>query len=399
LWSVAIDKKNKIQNLEIDPYAEVIRWGSVYMASITRIDAKNNCAYVDLGFGFEGVLYYKDVRLDGVSPPKTKKIGQVLSAGDMVMAQVKTPHNPTGQDEDALESNKSSRVSMDIAIQGRYLIFTPFDTQNRISKRIMDKDLRKNLKSMVDDCDDIQGCILRASAAHCQTDVLVREGKILKAMWEGLSEYDGENEPTLLMLGPNAVHRTLGDLAGNQVDSIAVATMDIFHETEEWCDLFAPDLMTKIEPRGAENTRSGMGLFEVHDLIGQFEGLLQPYLILKSGGSVIIEHTAAMSVVDVNSGADTNHLNTNLEAARELARQLRIRNIGGIVMADFINMNSKSQRNKVLAELEKAFEGDPCTCVCHGITALGVFEISRQRRTPTLQEKLIMFDMDGEEFE
>ena len=398
LWSAAIDKKNKIQNLEIDPYSEIIRWGSLYMGKVGRIDKAHDTAYIDLGFGFEGILYLKDVRIDGAPAPKSKKIGQVLSPGQMIMVQVKTPHNPSG-DDDGEGNNKVSKISMDIALQGRYLIYTPYASENRISKRIIDKDLRKDLKSMLKSVKDIHGCILRASAANCQTDVLVNEGKILKAIWENLIEYDGEAEPTLLMMGPNAVQRTLGDLAANRIGKIYVSTMDIFSETEEWCDLFAPDLMTKIEPKAAENTRSGMGLFEVYDLIGQFENLLKPYVILPSGGVIIIEETAAMTVVDVNSGADKNILNVNLEAAVEISRQLRIRNIGGIVMADFINMNSKSQREKVLQELEKSFVNDPCTSQCHGITELGVFEISRQRRTPTLAEKLIMFEMGGEEFE
>ena len=399
LWSVAIDKKNKIQNMEIDPYTEIIRWGSLYMAKVMRIDAANNTAYVDLGFGFDGILFLKDVRIDGATPPKGKKIGQLLSAGDMVMVQIKSPHNPSGKEDESGQPQKVSRVSMDIALQGRYLIHLPYSQGNKISKRIHDKNMRKQLKAMLKDIDGMNGCILRASAANCQTDMLIREGKILKAIWDNLLEYDGEPEPTLLMLGPNAVQRTLADLAGGQLDSIAVSTMDIFEETEEWCDLFAPDLMTKIEPRGAENTRSGMGLFEVHDLLGQFEGLLKPYIVLPSGGSIIIEETSAMTTVDVNSGADKNPVNANIEAAREIARQLRIRNTGGIIMADFINMNSTSQKDRVIAQLDKSFADDPCTCLFHSITELGVFEISRQRRTPTLEEKFMMFEMDDGEVE
>ena len=130
----------------------------------------------------------------------------------------------------------------------------PFAKDNRVSKRIIDKNVRKNIKSMLKNVDDISGCILRASAAHCQTDVLVREGKLLKAMWDNLMEYDGEDESPS-QLGPTAIQRTLSDMAASQIDSIAVSTMEIFEDTEEWCDLFAPDLMTKIEPRSAENTR------------------------------------------------------------------------------------------------------------------------------------------------
>jgi ribonuclease G len=391
LWAVAIDKKNKIQNLEIDPYAEIIRWGSIYVGRVARIDKSSDCAFIDLGFGFEGMLPLKDVRLDGKSPPKGKKIGQVLTSGEMVTVQVKSPHNPTGGDDDTV-GVKASRLSMDIALQGRFLIYTPFAKEARVSKRVADKKLRSDLKAMLKGIDDLNSCILRSSAANCQTDMLVREGKILNAIWASLCEYDGEDEPALLMMGPDSVHRTLGDLAASTVDSISASTMEIFEDTEEWCDLFAPDLMTKIEPRGVDNTRSGMGLFEVHDLLGQFEGLLKQYVILPSGGSIIIERTTSMTVIDVNKGADKSILNTNLEAAREIERQLRIRNIGGIIMADFINMKQQSQRDSVLKALNDAFENDPCTVQCHGITELGVFEISRQRRTPTLEEKLVMFE-------
>lgn len=402
LWVAATDKKNIIQNLEIDPYAEIIRWGSIYMGRVNRIDAAQNAAYIDLGHGFQGILYAKDVRL-GKDPKdiKGKKIGQMLRSGQMIMVQIKVPYNPAGwDDEDNLpDSYKNSRVSMDIALPGRYLIYTPFSTGNRISKRISDKDLRKGMTAMLKDIDSIQGCILRASAANCQTDMLIRECKILNAIWDNLCLYDGEEEPTLLMLGPNAIQRTLGDLAADYVTSISVSTMEIFEDTEEWCDLFAPDLMTKIEPRAVENTRSGMGLFEIHDLIGQLEALLQPYAVLPSGGSIIIEETASMTVIDVNSGSDKNAFNANLEAAREIARQLRIRNIGGIVMADFINMKSKTEEDKILKELEKHFSYDPCTTQCHGITTLGIYEISRQRRTPTLEEKLVMVEGLGDEDE
>ena len=399
LWSVAIDKKNKIQNMEIDPYSEIIRWGSLYMGQVGRIDAANNTAYIELGFGFQGLLYLKDVRIDGKSPAKGKKIGQVLRAGQMIMVQVKTPFNPSGMDEETVENMKASRVSMDIALAGRYMIYTPFSSENRVSKRIENKTLRKNLLSMIKDIDDINGCILRSSAANCQTEILVREGKILKAIWDSVTAYDGESEPTLLMLGPDAVQRTLSDLSDSRIDSIAASTMDIFEDTEEWCDLFAPDLMTKIEPRAAENTRSGMGLFEIHDLIGQFEGLLNPYVILPSGGSIIIEQTAAMTVIDVNSGSDKNRMNTNIEAAKELARQLRIRNIGGTIMADFITLKTKVENTKLLSAINDALTDDPCTVTCHGVTALGIFEFSRQRRTPTLEEKLIMVENGGDDEE
>lgn len=399
LWAVALDKKNKIQGMEIDPFAEIIRWGSIYIGTVNRIDKAMNAAYVDLGFGFQGILYRKDVRIDGAMPDKGKSIGQILRPGQPIMVQVKSPHNPAGMSDDqdgASDNGKVSRLSMDIALAGRYMIYTPFSSENRVSKRIEDKSLRKTLKAMLNNIDDINGCILRSSAANCQTDVLKREGKILKAIWESLLEYKDESEPTLLMFGPGAMQRTLSDLSDRTIDKILVATEDILEETEEWCDLFAPDLMTKIELRATENTRSGMGLFEIHDLIGQFESLFQPVIPLPSGGIIVMEETTAMTVVDVNSAISTSKLQTNLDAATEIARQLRVRNLGGIIMVDFITMKTKKDNDRIIEALDKAFANDICTVKCHGVTELGIFEISRQRRTPTLKEKIIMVEQGAE---
>ncbi len=152
--------------------------------------------------------------------------------------------------------------------------------------------------------------------------------------------------------------------------------------------IFAPDLVTKIVPVEIKDPNQGMGLFDHHDLVSDIEKLLQPFAILESGGNIIIQRTAALTAIDVNKGADNrSNLSINVEAGQEIARQLRIRNMGGIILIDALKMRTKKDRDALLNSLQDAFAEDPCTVHLHGYTALGLIELSRRRRTPPLQER------------
>ncbi len=396
LWVAALDKQGRMAGLEIDPYAELVRWGSIYWAKVIRIDSKLNAAFVDLGYELVGMLTASDVIAED---KKGKKIGQLLRPGQFIMVQVKTARQPQEDDEPGKDArnleNKASRVSMDIALPGRFLVHTPLSPENRISRRIRDEALRKQLTTMIKNIDELHGCILRAAAAYCQTDVLVREGKILDAIWESLQAFTQDDEASLLMLGPDAAQRMLSDFAATAMGRIDVADEERRDEVETWCDLYAPELMQKIEGRAIANTKSGMGLFEARDLLGQIEGLVKPYVFLPSGGSLIIQETAAMTVIDVNAAGGRDPLNVNLEAADEIARQIRLRNLGGIIMIDFAG-NRRADLPRIRKRLQEAFDFDPCTVELHGITKLGLFEVSRQRRTPSLMERVVLMQGDSD---
>jgi Rne/Rng family ribonuclease len=392
LWVVAAES-GKIQGLEVDPVHERVRWGSIYWARVDRIDAKLDAAFVDLDGGDTfGILYNKDVRtrvkgklIKGGQQP----IGKALRAGDYILVQAKQSYLETEyEDERALE-DKSPVVSMDVAIQGRYLIYTPLDDSNRISSRIRDKKMRKQLEKMIVSLEDVHGCILRASAANTQSDMLIREGKILKAIWEGLSEYAKGQEISLIMEGPDALQRTLSDNSSHPIRRIEVVIMDHFQIAEDWCELFAPDLVPKIKPIELKDATRDLALLEHHDLIKQIESLFQPYVILPGGGNMIIQNTAALAAIDINRGADRNsNLNINLEAAAEISRQMRVRNLGGILMIDFLKMKDAKEQKLLIENLENMVNEDPCTIQIHGYTALGLMEMTRQRRTPTLDERV-----------
>jgi ribonuclease G len=391
IWAAAL-KDGRLEGLEIDPPNEEVRWGSVFWGRVTKVDTALDAVFVDLDGDNTGILYNKDVRTkdkDGNTiKGGDKAIGKTLKPGMMIAVQAKTAYLSRDSDEWWDGENKTPQLSMDITLQGRYLIFCPMLETNRISQRVRGKSRRTQLEKMLSSLKDMNGFILRSAAADLQTEILDREAKIMREMWDQMSAFFKDNEPALIMEGPDAVQRLLGDKAIDPIDRIEVTTMDHFEHVEDWCSVFAPDLMTKIVPVDLENATQDLALFEYRDILGQVEDLFQEYTILSSGGSMIIQHTAALTAVDVNKGSDKrSNLAVNIEAAQELARQMRLRNAGGIIVIDFLRMNDQKDQKALLAALDEVTYTDPCTVQIHGITKLGLMEISRKRRTPPLNER------------
>lgn len=392
LWVATMEKK-KLTGLEIDPADEEVRWGSIYYAKVMRIDKALDAAFVRLDEDNTGILYNKDVLMANKKGGYTKgggvEIGKILKPGDMITVQAKSGYLPKLNSTDITMEDKSAKVSMNITLLGRHLIFSPMMEKNRISKRIYDKKQRKQLTKMLNAVEDIKGCILRSSAANTQTDMLIREGGILKHIWEEIQQYLIGSEPCLIMAGPDATQRTLSDCAASTIDAINIVTMEQYQEVEEWCEIYAPDLVTKVKPIELKDQEADLGLFDFFDILDQIEDLFQSYVILKAGGNLIIEETAALCAIDINRGADNRaNLAINLDAIAEIGRQIRLRNLGGIIIVDILKVKSKKERELVLAALDKVVQSDPCTIQIHGITALGLVEITRKRRTPPLQDVL-----------
>lgn len=392
LWSSALEN-GRMTGLEVDPSAEEVRWGSVYWARVFRIDTALDAAFVDLDGSNKGMLNCGDVHIRNQDGTTTKggnvAIGKLLRPGQMIAVQAKAGYLPSTEEDDNLYSeDKIPQVSMNIAINGRYMIYTPMAPENRVSQRIRDKKLRDSLMRMLDSLDAVRGMILRAAAANTQTDILIRESKILKTIWEQLQPHFTGEDPGLIMEGPDALQRILADYATKRIERIEVVTMDHYQQAEEWCEIFAPDLVTKIVPVEVEDPEEGLALFEHRDLMGQIEELFQPYCLLPGGGSIIIESTAALTAVDVNTGADKRgRLATNIEAAAELARQIRLRNLGGMIVIDFLKMRTKADEEALRKAFEDQVMEDPCTVQLHGFSPLGLMEITRHRRTPALADR------------
>ncbi|MBX2834592.1 MAG: ribonuclease E/G [Micavibrio sp.] len=378
--------------MEVDPVTEEVRWGSIYWARVTAINKAIDAVFLDLDGDNTGILYNSDTRWkdkDGkYHKGGAEAIGKRFSSGDMVAVQAKTSYMPSETDDFIGEENKTCQMSMDITLPGRYMIYCAHVNENRVSQRIRDKDLRKQLHKMLDNMEGVNGCILRAAAANTQTEVLMREHRILKGAWKDISDFFEGNSPQLIALGPDAIQRTLSDQATRHIERIEVVTMDHFSEVEDWCSIFAPDLVTKIEPQELPNAEDDLALFEYRDIIGQIEALFHDYVMLKGGGSLIIQSTAALIAIDVNKGSNKgSNLSVNIEAAHEIARQLRLRNCGGAIVIDFLKLPNKKDQAKVISALGQAINLDPCTIQIHGFTALGHVEITRKRRTPELEDR------------
>lgn len=392
LW-VATIEKNALTGLEIDPANEEVRWGSIYWGKVTHIDKSLDAAFIDLDGDNTGILNNADVRITddkgNVQKGGDVAIGKLLKPGEMIAVQAKSGYLPRLDSTDLTIEDKSARVSMNITLPGRHLIHSPMMQENRISKRIHDKKQRKQLTKMLNNVGDINGCILRASAANVQTDILIREGKILKEVWEQLQQFLKGNDCSTIMLGPDALQRTLGDQAGKTIRSVDIVTMEQYQEVEEWCEIYAPDLVTKIKPVELPDQELDLGLFDFRDVLDQIEDLFQPYVLLKAGGNIIIQETAAACTIDVNRGSDNrSNLTVNLEALKEIGRQIKLRNLGGIIIVDFLKMTSKKEKDKLIEALDDIVVDDPCTVQIHGMTNLGLIEITRNRRTPPLQDRL-----------
>lgn len=390
IWVAALEK-GRLEGLEVDPIGENVRWGSIYWAKVTRIDTKQDAVFLDLDGDHEGILYNKDVRYhdkDGnVKKGGERAISKTLHAGDMIAVQAKSTYIEQGDDSLWGHENKATQTSMDITLPGRYLIFGAMMKNNRISSRIRGKKQREQMLKMIDALEDMKGFILRSAAADMQTEILRREANILKNIWLQIEQYFEGKTPSLIALGPDSIQRTLSDKAMNPIERIEIVTMDHFSQVEDWCTVFAPDLVTKITPIELEDAAQDLALFDHRDILGQIESLLHDYVMLQTGSNIIVQETTALTAIDVNSSSDKrSHLSINIDAAKEIARQMRLRNLGGIVIIDFLKMN-KADEKTLLNTLNDQTYLDPCTVQIHGFTKLGLMEITRKRRTAPLLER------------
>ena len=393
LW-VAATEGGRLDGLEVDPSAEEVRWGAVYWARVSRIDKALDATFVDLDGKNEGILFNADVRIFNKKTGEIYKggsesIGKKIKNGDMIAVQAKSGYLRHETDFDFAREDKNTKVSMDITLHGRFLIYAPFMDKNEVSSRSRNKDLSAHMIKMMKEFETLKGLSLRSASEDKQMDILLREAKLLQSSWDAIQPHFTGDKPKLILQGADSFQRTIGDQAGRNIERIEIVTMDRYKQIEEWCELFGPDLVPKIVPVELEDPNAELALFEHRGILGDIEDLFQDYGLLTSGGSIIIQQTSALTAIDVNRGGDDRSaMEINLEAAAEIARQIRLRNIGGIILIDFLKFTKKTEQTKLIKALEPIFDTDPCTVQIHGMTALGLLELTRKRRTPPLRERL-----------
>ena len=357
--------------------ANVSYVGNVYLGRVQNVLPSMEAAFVDIGKGRNAVLYAGEVNWDaaGISETQPRKIEMVLKTGQPVLVQV--TKDPIGQ--------KGARLTSQISLPGRYVVYVPGGGMSGISKRLPESErtrLKAILKNLIP---EEAGVIVRTAAEGVSEEELTNDVARLKAQWEDIyqkSENPNFHAPTLLLSEPDLAVRVIRDIFNEDFRKLTIQGSDAWEEISTYLGGIAPELVSKLEKY------SGKGdLFAEFRVEEQLAKAFDRKVYLPSGGSLVIDRTEAMIVIDVNTGKfigkggnlEETVTKNNLEAAEEIARQLRLRDLGGIVVIDFIDMVLESNRDAVLRRLVECLGRDRTKHQVAEVTSLGLVQMTRKR--------------------
>ncbi|WP_433725879.1 Rne/Rng family ribonuclease [Actinoplanes sp. CA-051413] len=348
--------------------------GNVYLGKVQNVLPSMEAAFVDVGRGRNAVLYAGEVNWDATGlEGRARSIEQALRSGDSVLVQV--TKDPIG--------HKGARLSSHIALSGRHLVYVPNGNASGISRKLPDnerKRLRDVLKKLVPDG---AGVIVRTAAEGASEDELARDVKRLQAQWDDIQAKAAEGHaPAALSEEPDLVIRVVRDLFNEDFREVVIQGEQAYGEVESYLDSVSPELLDRLHRYTGVND-----IFADKRIDEQILKGLDRKVFLPSGGHLVIDRTEAMTVVDVNTGKYTGAggnleetvTRNNLEAAEEIVRQLRLRDIGGIVVIDFIDMVLESNRELVLRRLTECLGRDRTKHQVTEITSLGLVQMTRKR--------------------
>ena len=386
---VAIVENGALQEVSIERQRSRGIVGNIYKGKVNRVLPGMEAAFVDIGLEKAGFLHVSDIDIGddsaGTEENTTRPtINELLREGETLLVQV--GKDPIG--------TKGARLTTSISVPSRYLVYMPNSTTVGISVKIEDEAERERLKKMIEACrSEIQvgGCIIRTAAEGVDKDELLRDITFLSKLWGSLLEHS-EALPAGSMIHedlPLAI-RTLRDMVGVDTSLVKVDSRETYQRMTDFAARYIPDLPATIEHYPGERP-----LFDVYNIDDELQRALARQVSLKSGGYLIIDQTEAMTTIDINTGAFVGHQNleetifkTNMEASQAIARQLRLRNLGGIIIIDFIDMEHEDHKRQVLKSLEKYLAKDHAkTQVCE-VSPLGLVEMTRKRTRESLEHIL-----------
>jgi Rne/Rng family ribonuclease len=374
---IAILEDNILVEHYVNKSSNISYVGNVYLGKVQNVLPSMEAAFVDIGKGRNAVLYAGEVNWDetGLADNKERKIERVLKTGQSVLVQV--TKDPIGQ--------KGARLTSQISLPGRYLVYVPGGGMSGISRRLPEsernrlKDILKNLIT------EDEGVIVRTAAEGASDEELTRDVTRLKAQWEDIkkkSENSSTKAPSLLYGEPDLAIRVIRDIFNEDFRKLTVQGTDAWDDIHNYLGHIAPELMQKVEKwTGVKD------LFTENRVDEQLAKALDRKVFLPSGGSLVIDRTEAMVVIDVNTGKfigkggnlEETVTKNNLEAAEEIARQLRLRDLGGIIVIDFIDMVLESNREQVLRRLVECLGRDRTKHQVAEVTSLGLVQMTRKR--------------------
>jgi ribonuclease E len=354
--------------------------GNVYLGRVQNVLPGMEAAFVDIGTPKNAVLYRGDVQYDKEdveSGPKgtEPKIEQILKARQTIVCQV--TKNPI--------AHKGARLTQEVSLPGRFVVLIPNSSTYGISKRLPD-DERKRLRSVLDRVKPAQhGVIVRTAAEGVTTEELERDVTRLVRQWEQIDGLARSSQaPALLYREPDMAVRIIREEFNVEFRGVVIDDRALYEEVRDYVASISPALADRVELYDPET--EPLPLFEKFHIHEQLHKALDKKVWLPSGGSLIIEHTEALTVIDINTGKnvgsksleDTVFLN-NMEAADEIARQLRLRDIGGIIVIDFIDMEVRENRDAVIRRFRDALSRDKTRTQVFDISELGLVEMTRKR--------------------
>jgi ribonuclease G len=384
---VAVVLQGAVQELHIERSAQKGFVGNVYLGKVVRVLPGMQSAFIDIGLERAAFLHIADIRenrQERSGNHATTPIEKLLFEGQTLMVQV--IKDPIG--------TKGARLSTQISVAGRMLVYLPHDPHIGISQRIESEaertQLRERLQKMMP-ADEKGGFIVRTQAEEATDDELEADIAYLRKLWASMQkEARVKGAPHPLHTDITLAQRVLRDLVSAETTSIHVDSRENFAKLTAWAREYTPSVTDRLVHYTGERP-----LFELYNVDDEINRALSRRVELKSGGYIIVDQTEALTTIDVNTGGfvggrnfDDTIFKTNLEAAQAIARQLRLRNLGGIVIIDFIDMDNPEHRDAVLGELRRALTRDRTRMTVNGFTQLGLVEMTRKRTRESLSHLL-----------
>jgi ribonuclease G len=388
LSRIAVLVQGRLEDLHVETGKTDQLVGNIYRARVVNVLPSAQSAFLDIGADKNAYMYIDDAIPPGQKANRQGKekpnIRHLVQVGEERLVQVMKEAQGT----------KAARVTTEISIPGRMLVYLPDSARISISRRIQAPAERKRLEQTAARLlTGSEGVIFRTQAEGADEQRIADELCYLRSVWsEALAAAAAKKLPVLVHPGDDLITRAVRDLFSADVDELIVDHGPTFQRVKQMLLSFYPDLADRLSLYQGK-----LPLFEQYAVEAEIDKALRRQVWLKSGGSIVIDRTEAMTVIDVNTGKFTGGASmqleelvtrTNLEAAREIARQLRLRDIGGIVIIDFIDMKSSANQARLLAELESELARDRTVTSVLGLTKLGLVELTRKKVRQSLSEAL-----------
>lgn len=385
---VAVVENGVLQEVHIERTSKRGLVGNIYKGKVGRVLPGMQAAFIDIGLERAAFLHASDIantvaHHEDDNAKKHESISELLSEGGDVIVQV--VKDPLG--------TKGARLTTHIAIPSRYLVLLPGESNVGVSSRIEDEDERNRLRETVtgftsqDQKTVSNGYIIRTVAEGADPNALRADQLFLCKLWESIQEKINTSESeTIIFEDLMLAVRSLRDFVHDEIEKVRVDSRESYQRLTEFADKFIPQLSARLEYYSGERP-----VFDLYGIEDEIQKALKSKAQLKSGGYLIIDQTEAMTTIDVNTGAYVGHRNqeetifkTNLEAAQAIARQLRLRNLGGIIIIDFIDMVLEDHKQSVINALEKYLAKDHAKSHITEVSSLGLVEMTRKRTRESL---------------